>query len=56
MTASVMRDRGLTICESLIGLLAMVLAGPVRDGLRVTHAASLPLRGARIAEVPGAGP
>jgi hypothetical protein len=23
----------LTICESLIGLLAMVLAGPVRDGL-----------------------
>src|SRR5215831_18895147 len=25
--------RGSTICESLIGLLAMVLAGPVRDGL-----------------------
>src|SRR5580692_8479971 len=25
--------RGLTICESLIGLLAMALAGPVRDGL-----------------------
>src|SRR5215472_6134808 len=45
--------RGSAVCESLIELLAMVLAGPGRDG--VTHAASLPLRGARICRSPRRG-
>src|SRR5215831_18408034 len=45
--------RGPAICESLIGLPAMVLAG-ARSGW-VTHAASLPLRGARICRSPRRG-